>query len=159
MSQLIDELTKPLETLVASLGSFELVDLEYHKEGNEMVLRVFADLIGRMPGDKGISIEECSLISRKISDYLDKEGLISGNYNLEVSSPGLFRKIKKPADFLKFTGSKARIRFFEPMEGQKNLLGLIQGIENGILGFETLEKKEYKIDLSKIASANLEPDL
>ncbi|MFH0806855.1 MAG: ribosome maturation factor RimP [Elusimicrobiota bacterium] len=157
MNTIIENLEKELKPFIEADGVFELVDLEYRNEGGGMVLRVFVE----KKENKGISLDECAQLSRQAEELLDRENIIPGGYFLEVSSPGIYRKLKEGKDFQKFLGQKARIKLFEPAdtEGQKNFLGFIRKFEDSKLTFETVEKKELVLELTKIANANLEPDL
>ena len=151
MNQILENLEKALKPLVEA-SDLKLADIEYRNEENGMVLRVSIE---------NVSLEQCAQLSRQISELLDRENIIYGGYFLEVSSPGIYRKLKNEKDFLRFIGQKARIKLFEPAdaEGQKNFIGFIRKFEENKLFFETVEKKELVLESAKIASANLEPDL
>ncbi|MFN3505196.1 MAG: ribosome maturation factor RimP [Caldimicrobium sp.] len=130
----------------------ELVDLEWRRERSGWVLRIYID----KPG--GVTIGDCARISEIISNLLDKENLIHHSYNLEVSSPGIERPLKKREHFERFKGEKAKITLKETMHGRKNLTGIIIGVEENILKFE-VEGKVWDIDLNNIKKANLQPEI
>ena len=92
---------------------FELVDVEYVKEGDIWYLRAYIDKEG------GISLDDCELISRKVSDWLDKEDFIQDSYILEVSSPGLGRPLKKDKDFARSIGKDVEIRLYKALNKSK----------------------------------------
>ena len=121
IQQVITELAKPI---VEGLN-YELVDVEFIKEGANWYLRIYID----KPG--GINIDDCQTVSEKISDILDKEDPIEQSYYLEVSSPGLERPLKTERDFIKYKGELVEVKVFQPIDGKKifegELIGLIEG--------------------------------
>ena len=142
------------ERLVSSLG-MELVEVEYKREGRDMVLRLFLDK------DGGVTLDDCSAVSRELSEILDVEDVVQGNYTLEVSSPGLNRPLKKEADFERYRGRLVKVRTFELLpdeEGnrRKTFLGDLEGLADGIVTLRLREGQLARIPLGKIAKANLE---
>ena len=108
-----EELIQPL---IDSRG-FELVDVEFVKEGSDWYLRVYIDK------DGGISVNDCEDISRAFNEILDREDYISEQYIFEVSSPGLTRPLKKEKDFKRSIGKLVDIKLYKPMEKVKELTG------------------------------------
>ncbi len=102
---------------------FELVDVEYVKEGDTWYLRAYIDKEG------GISLDDCELISRKVSDWLDKEDFIQGSYILEVSSPGLGRPLKKDKDFARSIGKDVEIRLYKALNKSKEYTGILKAYD------------------------------
>lgn len=102
---------------------YELVDLEYVKEGSSNYLRAYID----KPG--GITVDDCELVSRAFSDRLDEEDFISESYILEVSSPGLGRPFRKDKDFKRNIGEEVELRLFKPVEHKKDFVGLLKGFD------------------------------
>ncbi len=100
----------------------ELVYVQYRRESNGRVLRLFIDKTG------GVSLDDCTRVSRQLSDILDVNLEDIGPYHLEVSSPGADRPIGKPEDFERFQGHKASIRTLQPIDGRKNFKGILKGI-------------------------------
>ena len=100
----------------------ELVYVQYRRESSGRILRVFIDKSG------GVSLEDCTRVSRQLSDILDVNLEDLGPYNLEVSSPGADRPLGKPEDFERFKGQAARIRTLQPIGGRKNFKGILNGI-------------------------------
>ncbi len=108
-----------LQPMVDERG-FELVDVEYVKEGSNWYLRAFID----KPG--GISIDDIEPISRELSEKLDQEDFISDAYILEVSSPGLGRPLKKDKDFVRSTGEEIEIHLYRAINKQKEFVGILK---------------------------------
>lgn len=108
-----------LQPMVDERG-FELVDVEYVKEGSNWYLRAFID----KPG--GISIDDIEPISRKLSEKLDQEDFISDAYILEVSSPGLGRPLKKDKDFVRSIGEEIEIHLYRAINKQKEFVGILK---------------------------------
>lgn len=102
----------------------ELVDVEYVKE-RDWYLRVYLDKKG------GIDIEDCQWVSERLEKILDETDPIKESYFLEVSSPGLDRPLKKERDFIRHTGDKVEVSLFSPINGQKTLVGILQGLIEG----------------------------
>ena len=146
--------TELAERLAASLG-MELVELEYKREGRDMVLRLYIDKEG------GVTLDDCSTVSRELSEILDVEDFIREHYTLEVSSPGLNRPLKKPADFERYRGRLAKVRTFEPLADdagnkRKTFLGELLGFADGAVRMHLKEGQTASIPLEKVAKANLE---
>ena len=108
-----EERTTALVTPILEKNGFELVDVEYVKEAGTWYLRAYID----KPG--GITIDDCELVSRALSDRLDEEDFIDEAYVLEVSSPGLTRPLRKPKDFERNIGKPVDIRLFRAVGGRK----------------------------------------
>lgn len=111
-----EALLKPL----ADAHGFELVDVEYVKEAGNWYLRAYID----KPG--GITVDDCEVISRALSDKLDEEDFIGDSYILEVSSPGLGRPLKKDKDFARSIGKEIEVRTFRAADKQKEFTGVLK---------------------------------
>jgi ribosome maturation factor RimP len=136
--------------LIEPLG-YELVDVEYQKEGKDWILRLFIDK------DKGIGLDDCQKVSNIISEELDKIDIIPNSYLLEVSSPGIERPLKKKKDFERFKGCKIHISLFEPREGRKKYEGELLGVENDSIEIK-ITKGTLMVPINQIAKARLLPD-
>lgn len=136
-----------VERSVVQLG-YELVDLDISNRGK--LLRVFIDK------PEGITIDDCVLVSNQLGNVLAVENDIDYD-RLEVSSPGLDRVLKKPADFERFIGQRANVKLRVPMETRKKLLGILRGIEADILSIEC-DETLFKVPLSNIDKARLSPE-
>ena len=128
---------------------FELVDVEYVKEGSNWYLRAYID----KPG--GITINDCETVSRKLSDLLDAEDFIDDAYILEVSSPGLGRPLKKDKDFERSIGQEVEIRLFRPLDGEKQLSGVLCAWDASSVTIETEEEKTVVIPRDRISLIRL----
>lgn len=129
-------------------NGFELVDVEYVKEGSNWFLRVFVDKTG------GIDIDDCGRISEYLSERLDKNDPIPSAYFLEVSSPGAERPLKKAEDVSKAVGKDVFITTYEPVDGLKEFEGRLLSFTDDELVVEA-GKKSHAIPYSKVASARL----
>jgi ribosome maturation factor RimP len=150
----VARVTELAEPLAASLG-LELAEVEYRQEGRQMVLRLYIDK------DGGVALDDCSAVSRELTEILDVEDFIQGHYSLEVSSPGLNRPLKKPSDFERYTGRLVKIRTFEPLADdagnmRKTFLGELLGLSDSIVRLKLNEGQTASIPLGKVAKANLE---
>lgn len=110
--QIVDEVTHYLEPILANFN-FELVDVEFVKEGPSYFLRIYIDKEG------GVTIEDCRITSRAIEEILDEKDIIEPAYMLEVSSPGLDRVLKKDKDFERFKGHVVDVKLYTPINKQK----------------------------------------
>ncbi len=151
ISTRVKELAEPI---LSSLG-LELVELEYKRGGRESVLRLYIDKVG------GVTLDDCAVVSRELSRVLDVEDFIRGHYNLEVSSPGLNRPLKTENDFQRYRGRLVKIRTSEPFPDdagnpRKTFLGVLQGLEDGVVRVTLTEGQGAGIPLEKITRANLE---
>ncbi|WP_185762578.1 ribosome maturation factor RimP [Bacillus methanolicus] len=148
----VSEIVEELVTPILDENGLELVDIEYVKEGKEWFLRVFIDK------DTGVDIEECGIVSEKLSEKLDAIDPIPHNYFLEVSSPGAERPLKKEKDFEKAVGKNIFIKTYEPIDGEKTFEGILTHFDREIVKIEIkikTRKKMIEIPFSKIASARL----
>ena len=102
---------------------FELVDVEWVKEAGNYYLRAYVDKEG------GITIDDCELVSRALSDLLDRYDFISENYILEVSSPGLDRPLKKDKDFARSIGKEVELRLFKAVDKKKEFAGVLSAFD------------------------------
>lgn len=132
--------------------SMELVDVEYKKEGKNWVLRMFID------HPDGIGLEECSLVSERMSQKLDEEDPIQGSYYLEVSSPGAERPLKNAKDFQGAVGKNVYIKTYEQIDGRKTFTGELVAYEDGKIKINIREKTRtiaFQVPERLIANARL----
>ncbi len=151
MSKVTDLVEKLAEPILDDMG-LELVDVEYVKEGKNWFLRLFIDK------ETGVDIEECGLVSERLSAQLDEMDPIPHNYFLEVSSPGAERPLKKEKDFVKAIGKMIHINTYEPIDGNKSIEGRLIALDNEILTIEMKEKtriKKIELPLNKVSKARL----
>lgn len=158
-ANLLDKIQRLLAPILTDLG-LEGVDLEYLREGRELVLRVFID----KPG--GVTLDDCAEVSREFGTVLEIENLIPGAYRLEVSSPGIDRALKRPEDFRRFAGERIKLKTQEQIDpdgrGQlrKTFGGRLLGLDGETVRVLQLDKKggEVAIPLEAIVKANLDPE-
>lgn len=149
MSKIADNLFVVAEPFAANL-QLELVDVEYVKEGGQFVLRFLIDKEG------GVTLDDCEAFSRIIDEELDRLDPIESSYQLQVSSPGIERPLKKAADYERFSGRLATVKLFAPLNGSKQYTGVLRGLDNQkILLAENKDETVVKIPLELVAKANL----
>lgn len=144
----VDKVREIAERVAASEG-IEVVGVEVLGGGRSRTVRIFID----KPG--GITHADCELISRQVSAILDVEDLISGRYLLEVSSPGLDRKLYKLTDCERFSGKKAKIRLHRRIGEQQNFTGRLKGVEDGMVALEIAPDKVVRFRWEDVAQARL----
>ncbi|MFY9585492.1 MAG: ribosome maturation factor RimP [Candidatus Acidiferrales bacterium] len=143
----IEKIRQAAERVARSEG-IEVVDVEW-KVGRQRFLRVYIDK------PEGISHRDCELVSQQLSVILDVEDLVPGQrYILEISSPGLDRKLTRPADFERFVGRLARISTLEPVENAKFFEGRLAGYADGMVQIE-VKGRVIALPLGGIRKANL----
>ena len=128
---------------------FEQVDVEYVKEGSNWYLRAYIDKEG------GISVDDCEVISRRLSDWLDKEDFIEDSYILEVSSPGLGRPLKKEKDFVRSVGKQVDIRLYRQRDNQKDFTGILTSYDKDSVTIEGEDGEELVFQRPEIALIRL----
>ncbi len=143
--------TEKLLLPIVGQHQFELVDVEYVKEGSNWYLRAYID----KPG--GITVDDCETVSRALSDLLDEEDFIKDAYILEVSSPGLGRPLKKEKDFERSIGEDIEIRLYHALNGQKEYEGILKAFDKATITIST-GKEEIAIDRTNIALVRLALD-
>jgi ribosome maturation factor RimP len=149
--QLLDGVREALGPILQAYG-LELADVEYRREAQGWVLRVFIDREG------GVSIDDCAQVSGELGTILDVREIIPNPYTLEVSSPGLTRSLKTAEDFQKYSSHLVKIRTFEPVDGRRNFKGTLLGLEGDLVRV-MVDGQGYGIPLKNIAKANLEIEL
>jgi ribosome maturation factor RimP len=144
------EIAAPL----AAEEGMEIIDIELRREGGGRggrVLRLYLDKEG------GPSIDDLARVSRKLSDLLDLHEAVDGPYNLEVSSPGINRLLKRAEHFIRYIGKRIRVRTREMIEGRRSFLGLLKDVRDGGI-LLAQDGTEFHIPLSAIERANYEHD-
>lgn len=141
--------TEKLLTPFIESNHFELVDVEYVKEAGSWYLRAYIDKEG------GITIDDCELVSRWLSDKLDELDFIDDSYILEVSSPGLGRPLKKDKDFARSIGEEVEIRLFRALNKQKEYVGLLTEYDKETVTIELESGDFLKIPRADMALIRL----
>ena len=147
------EIIREMAERVATSEGLHLVDVELKGGNSNQLLRVFID----KPG--GVSHADCALVSEQLSAMLDVEDIFPGRYVLEVSSPGLDRKLTRPSDYTYFVGRRARVVLKEATGEQKVLEGRLAGFENGRVRLDLGEHGLQELDLNNIRKAQLVVEL
>lgn len=138
---------------VALSEGMEIVDVELLGGGNRRVLRIYIDKSG------GVSLDDCELVSQQVGTILDVEDIVpGGSYTLEVSSPGVERKLTTPRDFERFLGRKAKVLLREPVENRRRWEGTLVAFSAGVVTLEPAPGKTLRFDLEQIERANLKFD-
>ena len=151
----VNDIWSLVESVATGLG-YEVVDVEYRPHPRNGLLRVYID---KPPGAEpaGIVLEDCEIVSRQLGATLDVEDPITGQYRLEVSSPGLDRPLRKPADFERFSGSMIKVKMSLPSDtGQRNFTGKLIGIENQNVMLE-VDGEQISLPLGGIEKAQIVP--
>ena len=150
----IEEKTRELLKDIIESGNYDLWDVEYVKEGSENYLRVYVDKEG------GIMLDDCVLISRALEERLDAEDFIEDEYILEVSSPGLTRKLKKESDYERSIGKLLHIKLYKAENGAKEHIGRLKQFDTDTVVLSIEEKKDTFNDVTfnrdNISSARYE---
>lgn len=150
----------PIEASVSELLAptinamgYELWGIEYKSQGRHSHLRVYID------SPKGIGVSDCEQVSHQISGILDVEDPITGQYTLEISSPGMDRPLFHLYQYEKFAGRRIKLRLRYAIEGQRNIRGTILGVENNAIKLGVDEGNNLLIQYGEIEKANLEPEI
>jgi ribosome maturation factor RimP len=149
-----DALMRLLEPPIEALG-FELVDLELAQAGRGGVLRIFIDRANER--DTGVTVDDCAAVSHAVSEMLEVEDPIKGNYTLEVSSPGFDRILRKRAHFERFVGERIFAELKLPLEGRRRFVGTLKSIGNDSILVE-VDGQPYELPLERIQKARLRPE-
>lgn len=149
MSQrILDAIEDFGRSLLPGMG-LELFDAQFRKEGHGWVLRLFID------HPEGVSLDQCEKVSRELSAFLDVEDLIGHPYHLEVSSPGLDRPLRSPAEFRRFLGHEAKIKLHEAMGSQKVFIGKIALADDEAVTLNLENGLQVRCPYEKIGKARL----
>src|SRR5216684_2576410 len=160
---------------VAGSSGLEIADIEFHGAGKHRMLRVFIDRPGAVPSQDhpdGVTHEDCSNFSREFGTILDVEDVMpGGSYLLEVSSPGLDRKLTRAADFERFRGHRVKLMTRQPVNNNRHFEGNLESFENDklLLDLSAARKKKMRpkegeglnveIELRNVEKANLVPEI
>jgi ribosome maturation factor RimP len=155
MSELPERVEQQIEKVVTSEG-MELVHIEYRKQGRTWLLRVDIDKEG------GVTLDDCQLISQQISTYLDVDDVVPGEYELQVSSPGLDRKFYRDSDYRKFLGRLVRVKTSAAIRGLHVIVGRLKEFDGQtIVVTDPVMKKDpdYVIPLAEVKETRLEVEI
>lgn len=148
MSKITDTVAALAAPIVEKQGC-RLWDVEFVREAGEWFLRVYIDK------EDGVSIDDCEAVSRALDPLLDEADPIEQSYNFEVSSAGLERALKRPADFQRFMGSYVAVKLYKAANGVKEYLGYLRGYDGGAVTVESKTGETYTFEKNEVASVRL----
>lgn len=146
------EVVAKIEEIARRVGqseAIEIVDVELKGGGNNQLLRIIIDK------PEGVTHGDCELISLQVGTILDVEDIVPGRYTLEVSSPGVERKLSKAGDYERFQGKKAKIVLRDPIDNQRYWEGTLGGLDDGLVSLNLNAGKTIRFPLEQIEKANL----
>lgn len=146
-----------IDPVVAREG-YELVELEMSSDRGEVIVRLYVDTVPPSSEAHGVSIEDCTRVSRQVSEMLDVSDPMEGEYRLEVSSPGVFRPLTKPEHFERVLGARVRVKTHEKLDGRRVFVGELLASSLDRLDVE-VDGQRFEIPTMAVAKANLEPML
>lgn len=141
--------TEELITPILDRMNFELVDVEYVKEGGAWYLRAYIDKEG------GITVNDCEAVAREMNEILDREDFVEGSYVFEVSSPGLGRPLKKEKDYIRSMGKEVEIRTYRAINREKEFYGILSAYDENTVTIKTEDGTEMTFEKSDIALIRL----
>ena len=150
MKQAPEHLHELIEPVVEGLG-YECVGIEYNSHPKHGFLRIYID------SEQGVGMEDCTKVSHQVSGVLDVEDPISGEYDLEVSSPGMDRPLFNLKQFEQFVGHTVQVSLFKPVGGRRKITGLIEKVEDNDVYLQQ-DGQVYKVPFQAMSKARLEPD-
>lgn len=149
MRKIDPKLHEQLVKLISSMG-YELVGCETIPQGRQMTFRIYID------SPKGVSVDDCSLVSRQVGAMMDVANPFQANYALEVSSPGIDRPLFELEHFIKFVGKQIKLKLYSPVNQRRQYKGLLQRVEGeDIYLFVPDLEQEVKLSFSNIEKASL----
>lgn len=141
--------TEELITPIIERMQFELVDVEYVKEGSMWYLRAYIDKEG------GITVNDCEAVAREMNEILDREDFVEDSYIFEVSSPGLGRPLKKEKDYIRSMGKAVEIRTYRPINREKEFYGILSAYDESTVTIEPQDGEKMTFEKSDIALIRL----
>lgn len=148
---LADEIEALLAPVLEREG-YELIDVDFESKGGRSTLRLFIDK------EDGVTLDDCEQASHAVSGVLDVEDPIPGEYNLEMSSPGLDRPLRRPAHYERYAGALARVVMQKGFQGKRRIKGRLSGLEDEVVLLD-VDGETHRLPLEKIESARLVPEI
>lgn len=145
----VEKVTSP----VLAEHAAELVDLQFVHDHGQWVLRFFLDK------GNGITLDDCAVISDHLGRILDAADLIPQSYSLEVSSPGVYRPLRKAGDFARFIGQRVDVTMYAPIDGRRHFRGNLRGVQGEEIQVEDYSQQVFSLPIAQIAKAHLDPEL
>jgi len=152
----IEDRVRALIDGVVSREGYEVVDLDFVTERGRPILRLFIDTVPPSTPERGVGVEDCTHVSRVVGDILDVEDAVPGEYNLEVSSPGLFRPLTKPEHYDRVIGERVKVKTFDKHHERRVFVGTLTQHGEGKITVE-VDGEPFELALDGVAKANLEP--
>lgn len=146
----LETIATMIKPVLESMG-YQLVERELVVDMGRLILRLYIDKEG------GVTLEDCTTVSRAVSAHLDVEDPIPGKYDLEVSSPGVERPLRYPEDFARFTGETIKLRTKEPINNRQNYRGVLKGCDTEMI-YMTVDGTEFTIPFSALLKARIVKD-
>ncbi|MBO5302450.1 MAG: ribosome maturation factor RimP [Lachnospiraceae bacterium] len=143
--EIYEEKTEQLILPILEKNQFELVDVEYVKEGSTWYLRAYIDKEG------GITVNDCELVAREMNEILDREDYVADSYVFEVSSPGLGRPLKKEKDYVRNMGNEVEIRTYRPFNREKEFYGILKAYDAKTVTIVKEDEEEMTFEKADIA--------
>lgn len=150
MSTIVTDIEN-LVTPVLERENVELVDVTYQKQPTGWTVCFYIDK------PTGVTLDDCTHWSHELGAVLDASPLLNHAYNLEVSSPGLDRPLKKVKDFERFKGQRIHVRLFAALNGQKNFIGELLGADDNVIHLRQEDGREFSLERTQVAKAKLDP--
>ncbi|PYQ98873.1 MAG: ribosome maturation factor [Acidobacteria bacterium] len=151
------EQVRSVATRVAAGYGLEIFEVQFRREAPGMILRVQIDRPGpAASAEESVSVEDCARVSRDLSAVLDVEDVVPTAYTLEVSSPGLDRPLRRPDDYRRFAGRRAKVVMRERVDGQGFFKGRLGGVDGAEVVIDADDGRTHRVPLNLIARANLE---
>ncbi len=150
-----DALMRLIEPVVEARG-LELVDVEFVKQGRGGVLRIFIDRAADADG-AGVTVDDCAQVSHAVSEVLETEDPIKGNYTLEVSSPGFDRILRKREHYARFVGTRVLVELKLPQDGRRRFIGNLTALETDSI-VVVVDGTTYRLPFDRIQKARLRPE-
>jgi ribosome maturation factor RimP len=150
-----DALMRLLEPPIEALG-YELVEIEYAREGRGGILRIFIDR-RKEDSEDSVSVDDCARVSHEVSQVLETQDPIKGHYTLEVSSPGFDRILRTRAHFERFAGERIFAELKLPLEGRRRFVGVLKSVSDDTIVVE-VDGKAHSLPLDRIQKARLRPE-
>jgi ribosome maturation factor RimP len=150
VKQAVVEKIQEIADRVGASEGIEIVEVQLLGGGNQRLVRIYIDK------PEGVSHGDCELVSQQVGTILDVEDVVPGErYTLEVSSPGVERRLSKPKDFERFTGHKVKLVLREPVENQRRWEGTLAGFADDTITLEVAPGRSLCVPLAKVEKANL----
>jgi len=155
-ASVVEQVRSAAIRVAASFG-LEIFDVQFRREAPGMILRVLIDRPGPAArAEESVSVEDCARVSRDLSAVLDVEDVVPTAYTLEVSSPGLDRPLRRPEDYRRFAGRRAKVVMRERVDGQGFFKGRLGGVDGAEVLIEADDGRTHRVPLNLITRANLE---